>query len=140
MRNTAKMMMKAGAAVLLLSGLAIAPLSHAASKVPSPAACKQSPGKGGCIVINKKKGNCMACHVLSGGNEVGLQMGNIAPPLISMKQRKDSNGKPWTKDSLRARLWDPTKENPHSTMPPFGRHGILSEEEIDKVVEFILSI
>lgn len=137
MRNSATSMLKAGAAALLLSGLFIAPLAGAAGKVPSPATCKANPSsntiQGGCLTIDKKKGNCMACHLLAGGHEVGLQMGNIAPPLIEMRKR-------FNKDRLRQQVWDGTKFNPESTMPPFGRHKILTEEEINKVVEFLLSI
>jgi len=40
----------------------------------------------------------------------------------------------------RARTWDPTRNNPQSLMPPFGRHQILSQSEIDKVVEYIWSL
>jgi sulfur-oxidizing protein SoxX len=41
---------------------------------------------------------------------------------------------------LRAQIWDSTKNNPNTMMPPFGRHEILTEAEIDKVVEFIYSL
>jgi sulfur-oxidizing protein SoxX len=44
------------------------------------------------------------------------------------------------KAKLRAQIWDSTKANPNSMMPPFGRHKILSEDEIDKVVEFIYTL
>jgi sulfur-oxidizing protein SoxX len=44
------------------------------------------------------------------------------------------------KARLRAQIWDPTISNPNSIMPPFGLHGILSEDEIDKVVEFVHSL
>ena len=39
--------------------------------------------KGKKIAFNKKKGNCLACHLIPGGD----QPGNIAPPLIAMKGR-----------------------------------------------------
>ena len=41
---------------------------------------------------------------------------------------------------LRAQVWDATERNPDSRMPPFGRHGILSEEEIDLIVDYIYSL
>jgi sulfur-oxidizing protein SoxX len=44
------------------------------------------------------------------------------------------------KAQLRAQIWDATVKNPNSMMPPFGRHEILSEGEIDKVVEYIHSL
>jgi sulfur-oxidizing protein SoxX len=60
--------------------------------------------------------------------------GNIAPPLLAMKSRYPDKAK------LRAQIWDATKINFDSAMPPFGKHGILSESEIDKVVEYIWTL
>ena len=60
--------------------------------------------------------------------------GNIAPPLVSMTQRFPDKAK------LRTQVWDATVANPNTSMPPFGRHKILSEDEIDKVVEFLLTL
>jgi len=82
------------------------------------------------IAFNRKKGNCLACHQIEGGTLPG----NIGPPLISMKARFPDKAR------LRAQIWDATVNNPNTIMPPFGRHRILSEEEIDKVVEFIHSL
>jgi len=39
--------------------------------------------------------------------------------------------------ALRAQIWDATKNNPNTIMPPFGRHNMLSDAEIDKIVTFI---
>jgi sulfur-oxidizing protein SoxX len=44
------------------------------------------------------------------------------------------------KAKLRAQIWDATKANPDTVMPPFGKHRIMSEAEIDKVTEFIYSL
>ncbi|BAZ93551.1 MAG: sulfur oxidation c-type cytochrome SoxX [Gammaproteobacteria bacterium] len=82
------------------------------------------------IAFDRKKGNCLACHQIEGGDLAG----NIGPPLIAMKARFPDKSK------LRAQIWDSTKMNPNSMMPPFGRHDILSEDEIDKVVEFIYTL
>jgi sulfur-oxidizing protein SoxX len=64
----------------------------------------------------------------------GDMPGNIGPPLVAMKARFPE------KSTLRAQIWDSTRNNPNSMMPPFGRHDILTEAEIDKVVEFIYSL
>jgi sulfur-oxidizing protein SoxX len=48
-----------------------------------------------------------------------------------MKQRFPDRG------ALREQLWDSTVRNPYSVMPPFGRHRVLTEEEIDLVLEYI---
>lgn len=82
------------------------------------------------IAFDRAKGNCLACHQIEGGELPG----NIGPPLIAMKARFPDKAK------LRAQIWDATKANPNTIMPPFGRHEILTEGELDKVVEFIHSL
>ena len=80
--------------------------------------------------FDRKKGNCLACHVIAGGSLPG----NIGPPLIAMKGRFPD------KADLRAQIWDSTVANPNTIMPPFGKHRILSEKEVDLVTEFIYSL
>ncbi|MCH9705028.1 MAG: sulfur oxidation c-type cytochrome SoxX [Proteobacteria bacterium] len=75
-------------------------------------------------------GNCLACHAIAGGNAPG----NMGPPLVSIKARFPN------RDDLRQRLYDPTQFNPISAMPPFGKHGILTEAEIEKVVDFLYTL
>ncbi len=82
------------------------------------------------IAFDRKLGNCLACHSIKDGESPG----NIAPPLFKMKDRFPD------KTKLRAQIWDPTVNNPLSMMPPFGRHKILSEEQIDKLTEFVYSL
>ena len=82
------------------------------------------------IALDRKKGNCMACHVMADATLPG----NIGPPLIAMKARFPDKAK------LREQIWDASTINPRSLMPPFGRHEILTEDEIDKVVEFVHSL
>jgi sulfur-oxidizing protein SoxX len=82
------------------------------------------------IAFDRKLGNCLACHQIEGGELPG----NIGPALVDMKQRFPDKAK------LRAQIWDSNRNNPNSIMPPFGRHQILTESEIDKVVEFIYSL
>jgi len=79
------------------------------------------------VAFQRSKGNCLACHMIPGGESPGT----IGPPLVAMQARFPDKAK------LRAQIWDPTVANPATAMPPFGRHGILSEEEIDQLVEFI---
>jgi sulfur-oxidizing protein SoxX len=61
-------------------------------------------------------------------------MGNIGPPLVAMKQRFPDKSK------LRALIWDMTTRNPQTAMPPFGKHRILSDDEIDKITEYIYTL
>ena len=82
------------------------------------------------LAFARKKGNCLACHVITDG----LLAGNIGPPLVMMSARFPD------KSILRAQIWDSTVKNPNSIMPPFGRNKILSDDEIDKIVEFVYSL
>ncbi len=82
------------------------------------------------IAFDRKKGNCLACHQIAGGTLPG----DIGPPLVAMKARYPDKAK------LRAQIWDARKKNPHTIMPPFGPHHILSEKEIDLVTDFIYSL
>jgi sulfur-oxidizing protein SoxX len=82
------------------------------------------------IAFDRKKGNCLACHNIKDAPSPG----NIAPALLAMKTRYP------TKEDLRKQIWDATIKNPESTMPPFGKHGILSEAELEKVVEYIWTL
>ena len=82
------------------------------------------------IALDRKRGNCMACHVMAGATLPG----NVGPPLVAMKARFPDKAK------LRDQIWDSSQINPRSLMPPFGRHDILTEDEIDKVVEFVHSL
>lgn len=82
------------------------------------------------IAFDRSKGNCLACHAIVGGESPG----NIGPELSNMKQRYPNI------QLLRERIWDETKFNPYTVMPPFGKHKILSEDEIDQVVKFIYSL
>lgn len=79
------------------------------------------------IAFDSKKGNCLSCHAIPGGEEAG----NVAVPLVAMQARFPD------KEVLRKNVWDQTQFRPHAMMPPFGKHRILTEEEIDKVVEFL---
>ena len=82
------------------------------------------------IAFDRTKGNCLACHQIDGGESPG----NIGPELKDMKNRYPD------KELLRKRIWDETLFIPTSVMPPFGKHKILTEEEIDQVVEFIYTL
>ena len=86
--------------------------------------------KGKKVAFDRKKGNCLTCHQIAGGNLAG----NIGPPLIAMKARYPDKAK------LRATIWDRTAVNPLTAMPPFGKHKVLTEEEIDAITEFVHSL
>lgn len=113
------------AAAVLAGSLTLLPAVQAAD---SQTAAMMEEGKK--LAFERSKGNCLACHFIEGGESPGT----IAPPLVAMQTRFPD------KAAIRAQIWDATVKNPATSMPPFGRHGILSEEEIDKVVEFIWAL
>ena len=100
-----------------------------ASALVSPLAIADAVKQGKELAWSRKK-NCLTCHMVEGGQ----QTGNSGPPLMSMKARYPD------KAALREQIWDPTKRNPLTNMPPFGRNKILTEAEIDQVVEYLYSL
>ena len=82
------------------------------------------------LAFSRKKGNCLACHSIADG----VSPGNIAPPLIVMKTRFPD------RKVLRDQVWDASKRNPETTMPLFGRYEILTEDELEKVVDYIYTL
>ncbi len=86
--------------------------------------------KGKKLAFDRKKGNCLACHQIEGGTSPG----NIAPALVAMQQRFPN------KAELRAQIWDATVKNPESPMPPFGKHGALSEKDLDLIVDYVWTL
>ncbi|WP_242479228.1 sulfur oxidation c-type cytochrome SoxX [Lamprobacter modestohalophilus] len=82
------------------------------------------------VAMTRAKGNCIACHLIPGGDSPGA----IGPALIAMQTRYSS------KADLAKQIWDPTVKNPDVVMPPFGKHGILSNQEFVDVVEYVWSL
>ena len=82
------------------------------------------------LAMKRSKGNCLACHAIADGELPG----NIGPPLLAMKARFPDA------EVLRKQIWDATASNPDTRMPPFGRHGILSRDEIDLIVEYLYTL
>ncbi len=124
MRNPAKLIAAASSIAVLLGSLALTAPGVAVAADDALVA------KGKKIAENRKKGNCFACHDYKGAHLPG----NVGPPLVAMKARFPDKAK------LRAQIWDATKANPNTMMPPFGRHEILSEKEIDAVTEWVWTL
>ena len=96
---------------------------------PGIASADQAPDleKGKKLAFDRKKGNCLACHQIEGGDLAG----NIGPPLIAMKARFPDY------DKLRAQIYDARINNPNTIMIPFGPHAVMTDKEIDLVAKFI---
>jgi sulfur-oxidizing protein SoxX len=113
----------------LLQALALALLIGTAAPA-SPARAQSAVSEGQKLAFDRGKGNCLTCHEIKGGDLPGT----IGPPLNDIKSKY-----PDRKD-LVAILNDETKRNPQTVMPPFGRNRILTEQEIDAVVDFLQTL
>ncbi len=123
MRKTAKLVIAASTVAMLLGTMMIVPKVAFADEASLAAQGKK-------IAENRKKGNCFACHTYEGAHLAG----NVGPPLVAMKARFPD------KTKLRAQIWDATTANPNTMMPPFGRHEILSNKEIDAVTAWVYTL
>jgi len=97
------------------------------------------------LVINRKKGNCLACHMMPIPEQDFH--GNIAPPLFGVGARHQAG-------NLRIRLVDIKQINPASLMPGFYKHPDklvnvsnkfqgktpLSAQEVEDVVAYLLTL
>jgi sulfur-oxidizing protein SoxX len=96
----------------------------------SPARAQSAASEGEKIAFDRGKGNCLTCHEIKGGDLPGT----IGPPL------KDIKSKYPDRSDLVAIVSDETKRNPQTVMPPFGRNRILTEQEINAVVDFLQTL
>jgi sulfur-oxidizing protein SoxX len=93
----------------------------------APAGAQGAVSEGKRLAFDRGKGNCLTCHEIKGGDLPGT----IGPPL------KDIKSKYPDRNELVAILNDETRRNPGTMMPPFGRNRILTEQEIDAIVDFL---
>jgi len=97
---------------------------------PLPAARAQSGSEGQRLAFDRSKGNCLSCHEIRGGDLPGT----IGPALRDIKSKYPD------RNDLVAILTDETRRNPQTVMPPFGRNRILSEQEINAIVDFLQTL
>ena len=74
---------------------------------------------------------CQACHYFEGTD----QAGTVGPPMVAMKPRFPERQK------LEKIIYDPHRATkPDSMMPPFGRNGLLDEQQIKLIVDFLYTL
>lgn len=101
-------------------------LALATAALPAAA---QSPGALE-LFTRADKGACLACHRLPAG--VGpATKADVGPALTGARMRELGRA------GIASLLQDPTRANPQTVMPPYGRHRILQKAEIDALVEFL---
>ncbi|MEA1990037.1 MAG: sulfur oxidation c-type cytochrome SoxX [Pseudomonadota bacterium] len=118
----------------LLTALAISTAVVAApvSTVQAAEKAASSVEEGKKLAYSRSKGNCLACHMAG----EGAMPGNIGPALIAMKLRYPD------KQKLVDKVWGKpeTQTVPNSMMPAFGQNGILSDSDINKIVDYIYTL
>jgi L-cysteine S-thiosulfotransferase len=114
---------------VLIPALALAWLIGAAFSA-GPARAQSATAEGQKLAFDRGKGNCLTCHEIKGGDLPGT----IGPALKDIKSKY-----PDRKDLI-AIVTDETRRNPQTVMPPFGRNRILTEQEINAVVDFLQTL
>jgi sulfur-oxidizing protein SoxX len=114
---------------VLIPALALALLIGAAFSA-DPACAQSAAAEGQKLAFDRGKGNCLTCHEIKGGDLPGT----IGPALKDIKSKY-----PDRKDLI-AIVTDETRRNPQTVMPPFGRNRILTEQEINAVVDFLQTL
>ena len=113
--------------------------------IPEPlTATAGDAAKGRAAAIDRKRGNCLACHTMPVPEQPFH--GLIAPPLASVGARYDAG-------QLRLRVVDPKALNPNTPMPSFYKDDgifrpskqfagkpILSAQEVEDVVAYLLTL
>jgi len=102
------------------------------------------PANGRKLAINRKKGNCLACHVMP----IPEQQfhGNLGPSLVGVGERYDEG-------ELRLRVVDAKVVNPDTTMPAFYRSSglhrvlkkfqgktILAAQDVEDIVAYLTTL
>jgi len=102
----------------------------ASAMATSPAFAQSGAADGQKIAFDRGKGNCLTCHAIKGGDLPGT----IGPELKDLKNKYPD------RSDLVAIVNDETKRNPQTVMPPFGRNRILTEQEINAIVDFLQTL
>ena len=114
-------------AIVILSGLVSLEVAPPAWATETGLSVRE---QGKALTFSREKGNCLSCHKI----DDGVLYGDFGPPLVDLQTRfKD-------RAVLRAQIRDATIQNPETSMPPYGRHRILTDEEINKIVEYIWTL
>jgi sulfur-oxidizing protein SoxX len=82
------------------------------------------------LAFDRGKGNCLTCHEIKGGDSPGT----VGPALSDIKTKYPD------RNDLIAIVNDETRRNPQTVMPPFGRNRILTEKEINAIVDFLQTL
>ena len=150
--NTRRIALGVFAFTGLLAFAASATLSGAAEyKIEDEAIKASLTGKAGDaangkkVFLNRKKGNCLACHVVSSLKDQPFH-GEVGPPL-------DGTASRWSEGELRLRIVNAKALNEDTIMPAFhhakGFHRVLkkfkdktllSAQEVEDVLAYVMTM
>jgi sulfur-oxidizing protein SoxX len=94
------------------------------------AAAQGSEDSGRQLALDNNRGNCADCHQFPNDPRVETRA-TVGPPLSGVRARFSS------RIALTNLVKDPMAVNPDTIMPPYGRHRILTEREIDAIVDYL---
>lgn len=89
--------------------------------------------EGRAIAHDQLRGNCLACHRIP-GDPTAVTAATLGPVLENLARRFPGRA------ALRAQVADAGARNPDTIMPLYGRHRILTDREIDQVVDYLLGL
>ena len=97
-----------------------------------------APLDGRVLFMDAKKGNCASCHRAPNDTADAARriVATVGPSLQNIARRLDSA-------QLKAMIWDFSQTSPaarNTIMPPYGKHRILTEAEIDAVVAYVIQL
>jgi len=104
----------------------------AVERAPAPAGSTGDPARGRALFLDRAKGPCAGCHLVPGDDV--WPAGSVGPDLSTIGDRRLPG--PY----LYQLLWDPRVVFPHTVMPPWGRNGVLTPEEITHVVAYLQTL
>ncbi len=100
---------------------------------PSQSLAQGNAIAGRALFAEERKGNCGACHKTpTDASRTGAS--NIGPALEGFGQKYAA---PTDRVRLRDSIRDRSAANPSTIMPPYGKHHILTESEIDDIVAYL---
>ena len=111
------------------------------SSPPAPTAPRKLSGpivgdaaKGDKLVADRNRGgSCLACHVMGPAGGANLP-GNVGPDLSEIGNAGLSD------EQLFNFIYDARVYNPETVMPPWGSHGVFTDDEINDMVAFLKTL
>lgn len=115
-----------------LANIASPPAPTAPRKLTAPLA--GDPATGQKLVTDRNRGgSCLACHVMGPAGGADLP-GNVGPDLSEIGNAGLSD------ELLFNYVYDARVYHPDTVMPPWGTHGLFTDEEIGHIVAFLKTL